>query len=79
MALDYDEALWLQLLNRRTITLKNGKMKLEPKEDFLGRGFDSPDEADAVILAFAPDDAGLRKPIQAPYAEIEEDDSFTKI
>ncbi len=48
----YDENLSLQLLNRKMLTRSDGKSIIEPKGDYMARGFDSPDEADALVLSF---------------------------
>ena len=53
VAVGYDEDLQIQLLNRKMLTMPNGKRMLEPKDEFTARGFDSPDEADSIALCFA--------------------------
>lgn len=72
-AIPYDEDLNTQLTNRRMKTLSNGKMKLEPKEQFEARGFSSPDESDSMALCFM-DAQGLALPSD-PYVHVEEEDT----
>lgn len=52
IAVPFDSDLALQLLNRRIRTRSDGKLEIESKEEFAERGFDSPDEADALALCF---------------------------
>lgn len=49
-----DERLITQLSQRKYRMTSKGKIALERKEDMKKRGLDSPDRADAVVLAFAP-------------------------
>lgn len=46
-----DSVLAAQLSNRKYYTTKKGKLILEPKDEYIKRGFDSPDRADAAVLA----------------------------
>ncbi|MEK3722297.1 AAA family ATPase [Paenibacillus sp. FSL H8-0034] len=48
-----DERLITQLTQRKYRMTSKGKIALERKEDMKKRGLDSPDRADAVVLAFA--------------------------
>lgn len=49
-----DDRLQTQLSQRKFRMTSKGKIALERKEDMKKRGLDSPDRADAVVLAFAP-------------------------
>jgi hypothetical protein len=49
-----DEDLVGQLSTRKYTLTSKGKIKLESKKDMKKRGLSSPDRADAVVLAFAP-------------------------
>lgn len=51
--LPQDERLITQLTQRKYRMTSRGKIALERKEDMKKRGLDSPDRADAVVLAFA--------------------------
>ena len=69
----FDEELNSQLLNRRMKILSNGKKKIEPKDDYKSRGFDSPDEADALALCFCnAQPRNYSPPAQYFYDEDEE-------
>jgi hypothetical protein len=50
-----DDRLITQLTQRKYRMTSKGKIALERKEDMKKRGLDSPDRADAVVLAFAKD------------------------
>ncbi|KYC94378.1 hypothetical protein B4102_3599 [Heyndrickxia sporothermodurans] len=50
-----DEKLISQLTTRKYKMTSKGRIMLERKEDMKKRGLDSPDRADAVALAFAPE------------------------
>ncbi|MDF1510584.1 DEAD/DEAH box helicase family protein [Robertmurraya sp. DFI.2.37] len=50
-----DEKLISQLTTRKYHMTSKGKVKLERKEDMKKRGLQSPDRADALALAFAPE------------------------
>lgn len=52
-----DEKLISQLTTRKYKMTSKGRIVLERKEDMKKRGLDSPDRADAVALAFAPEAA----------------------
>lgn len=52
IALPFDPEMAMQLLNRRIKTRSDGKLEIESKEEFSERGFDSPDESDALALCF---------------------------
>lgn len=54
-----DEDLAAQLIDIRYERLSNGVIKIESKEEMKRRGRDSPDEADAVMMAFL-DPVGLQ-------------------
>lgn len=58
-----DDDLVGQLTTRKYRMTSKGKLKLERKEDMKKRGLRSPDRADAVVLAFAPD----RTPVYQIY------------
>ena len=72
VALLDDQELELQLTNRKMKTMSNGKMRLEPKDEFKARGFGSPDEADAVVLCYS--DAKGYGTSGDPYIVIDEND-----
>lgn len=63
--LPQDQQLISQLSTRKYHMTSKGKIALERKEDMKKRGLKSPDRADAVTLAFAPD---REIPIVAPMA-----------
>ena len=46
-----DDELFMQLCSRKYTFSKTGKIMLESKEDIKRRGMDSPDKADAVVMA----------------------------
>lgn len=73
IAFAYDENTSMQLLNRRMIDLSNGKKRLESKDDFKERGFDSPDEADALALCFS--NAKGPNYMPKPMIQVDEDDT----
>lgn len=50
-----DNRLLQQLTTRQYFTDKKGKLILESKDDYMKRGHDSPDRADALVLAFWDD------------------------
>jgi hypothetical protein len=52
----YDQFMLEELVSRKWMLAENGKRKIEPKRRFKARFGNSPDRADAVILAFAPAD-----------------------
>lgn len=54
-----DNRLIQQLSQRRYYTTKKGKLVLETKDEYMKRGFDSPDRADATVMAFYDNIAGL--------------------
>lgn len=76
ISVPYDEALSMQLLNRKINLQSNGKLKLENKEDFKARGYESPDEADSLALCFMDIESNLT---QAPYAEVIEDEELNAL
>lgn len=47
-----DNRLIMQLSNRKYHTDRHGDIVLETKDDFIKRGFDSPDRADGLVQAF---------------------------
>lgn len=47
-----DNRLLQQLATRWFFVNKKGKLVVEPKEDYIKRGYDSPDRADALVMAF---------------------------
>lgn len=47
-----DNRLIQQLSSRQYYTNKKGRLILETKDEYMKRGFDSPDRADATVLAF---------------------------
>ena len=47
-----DNRLIQQLSTRRYFVTKKGKIVVEPKEDYVKRGFNSPDRADGIVTAF---------------------------
>lgn len=54
-----EESLFNQLTTRRLLYDSKGRLKLESKEDMRKRGLPSPDEADALILAFCGPGASI--------------------
>lgn len=58
ISIENDGNLVAQLSAPMKFTTDAGKIKCESKEQMLKRGIKSPDEADALVLAFAPQDAG---------------------
>lgn len=70
MALVNDQALAMQLVSRKMFEGSDGKKILESKEDFMARGFDSPDEADSTVLCFA--DVEPREVVHESYVEVDE-------
>ncbi len=46
-----DNVLLQQLSTRQFFTTKKGKLVLESKDDYMKRGFESPDRADACVMA----------------------------
>jgi hypothetical protein len=48
-----DEELAAQLAEIKFVYMPNGKIKIEAKEDAKARGLESPDRADAMMLAYA--------------------------
>ncbi|RJX40884.1 terminase B [Paenibacillus pinisoli] len=58
LELPNDERLVTQLTQRKYRMTSKGKIALERKEDMKKRGLDSPDRADAVVLAFAQPERG---------------------
>jgi hypothetical protein len=77
IAMPYDQDLAIQLLNRRIKTRSDGKLEIEGKEEFGERGYDSPDEADALALCFCdfvqPGSTGT------PFVETVQDDELDSI
>lgn len=47
-----DNLLLQQLCGRRYYTTKKGKLVLESKDDYMKRGYDSPDRADGMMYGF---------------------------
>lgn len=47
-----DNRLIQQLAGRRYYVTKKGKLVLESKDEYMKRGFDSPDRADGCVLSF---------------------------
>jgi len=47
-----DEVLLQQLVTRKVRTNGKGKLTLEGKDELRARGINSPDRADALVLAF---------------------------
>ena len=47
-----DNLLLRQLTTRQYFTDNKGKLKLESKDDYMKRGHESPDRADALVMAF---------------------------
>lgn len=56
-----DSRLQEQLCNRQYFTDTKGKFVLESKDDYMKRGHDSPDRADAVALAFYNHASGIER------------------
>lgn len=48
----YDPLMVAQLSNRQYFTNKKGQLILESKDEYMRRGYDSPDRADGLVLAF---------------------------
>jgi len=56
VALPHDERLLMQLTTRNQLgPKKDGKLQVEPKGDYEKRGNESPDRADAVVMAMYED------------------------
>lgn len=53
--LPFDRITCEQLAGRRYYTNKDGLLILESKDDYIKRGYDSPDRADGAVLAFSDD------------------------
>lgn len=77
IAMPYDPDAALQLLNRRIRTRSDGKLEIESKDEYIERGFDSPDEADALALCFC----GFLPPggMPKPFVQILEDEEIDDI
>jgi len=60
ISIENDPELKAQLSSPMKLWTQNGKIKVESKEDMVKRGIQSPDGADALIMAFIPQDAGLK-------------------
>lgn len=61
IACDASDRLKAELVNRKSKSLdKKGRRVVESKDDYKGRGFRSPDEADAFLLAFYEPTIGPR-------------------
>ena len=54
MIIPNDEDFRSQILSRQLKRNSSGKFQIESKDDYCGRGFPSPDEADAVLGAMMP-------------------------
>ena len=54
MIIPNDDEFRSQVLSRQLKRDSKGKFQIEPKEDYCGRGFPSPDEADAIFGAMMP-------------------------
>jgi phage terminase large subunit len=78
MAFPYDEDLSIQLVNRKMKVQSSGRMKLESKKEFAARGYDSPDEADALALCFCEVDEGENVSPE-PIMEVQEDKTLDAI
>jgi hypothetical protein len=78
MAFPYDEDLSIQLVNRKMKVQSSGRMKLESKKEFSARGYDSPDEADALALCFCEVDEGENVSPE-PVMEVQEDKTLDAI
>jgi len=60
ISIENDSNLEAQLSSVKKIRKENGKIKAESKDEMLKRGVKSPDSADAVVMAFIPQNAGNR-------------------
>jgi hypothetical protein len=65
-----DNRLIQQLSTRQYFTDNKGKLVLEKKDDYMKRGHDSPDRADAMVLCFWDDVEAI-----ANFAQASESDS----
>ena len=72
MSLVYDPELALGLTTRKVNRRPGGKLQLESKKKYKARGYESPDEADAVAMCFCNSTAFVLPP--APMAETHEDE-----
>jgi len=72
IAFEFDDALNAQLSNRQMKKLKSGKKEIESKKQFKERGFDSPDEADSLVLCFCDAQPPDYEP--PPYTSVDEED-----
>lgn len=76
IGLPFDEDMSMQMLSRKIKRLSNGKIKLEPKDDYKARGYESPDESDALDLCMC--DPGIYGMRSDAWEVIEEDDTYTR-
>lgn len=60
ISIEDDPKLRMQLSSPKKIPTETGKVKIESKEAMLTRGIESPDEADAVVMAFLEPDGGYK-------------------
>ncbi len=60
ISIENNSRLIAQLSSPKAIPTETGKIRIESKEQMLKRGVESPDEADAVVLAFLPKDGGYK-------------------
>lgn len=60
ISIDNNQNLKAQLCSPKKMYTENGKMKTESKQQLMARGIMSPDEADALILAFTEKDGGQK-------------------
>jgi hypothetical protein len=77
IGMPFDEDLNLQLLTRKMERLSNGKIRLETKDDYGHRGYESPDESDAVDLCLC--DPGEGDVSKQPWSEESEDETLGRI
>ena len=68
-----DEDFRSQILSRTLKRNSTGKFQIEPKHDYVARGFPSPDEADAILGAMMPaintDRVNLLTPVQPAWED----------
>lgn len=77
IGMPFDAELNQQLVTRKIKRLSTGKVKLEPKEDYQKRGYESPDENDALDLCFC--EIGEHGVQQAPWTAVEDDDTMERV
>lgn len=60
ISIDNDGKLIAELSSPKRIPTETGKIRVESKDQMLKRGIESPDRADAIVLAFLPRGGGYK-------------------